>query len=79
MYLVCYFWMLKKLLKVIALTHMILIGYTYQELMHNERYLYLYKPIKLNDHYRNKRIYLFDDGVAKGLKKAIVNVFSFLL
>jgi hypothetical protein len=35
MYLVCYFWLIKKLLKVIALTHMILIGYTYQELMHN--------------------------------------------
>lgn len=30
MYLMCYFWLIKKLLRVFTLTHMVLTGYTYQ-------------------------------------------------
>lgn len=76
-YLICYYWTIKKLLRVLMLTHMVLTGYTYQELMHNERYLYLYKPIKTGQGYRNKRIYLFDEGIKKGLKRACSHALSF--
>jgi len=79
MYLVCYFWLLKKLLRVLTLTHMVVTGYTYQELMHHERYPYLYKPVKVGSAYRNKRIYLFDEGVGHGLRKACSNILQFFL
>jgi hypothetical protein len=47
--------------------------------MHNERYPYLYKPVKVGNGYRNKRIYLFDEGVSHGLKKACSNTLRFFL
>jgi hypothetical protein len=77
MYLICWFWFIKKLLLLIAILYMMLTGYTYQEMMNNHRYPYLYKPVKHGDGYQNKRIYLFDEGVNKGLKKAFRNALNF--
>lgn len=77
LYLLCTFWLVKKLLLLIALFHMIFTGYTYQEMMHNERYRYLYRPIQVGDKYQNKRIYLFDEGVTRGIRRAISNAIRF--
>lgn len=77
LYLFCYFWLIKKLLTMLCLTQMVVTGYTYQELMHNERYPYLYRPVKVGQNYRNKRIYLFDEGVLWGLKRACSNILRF--
>lgn len=65
---------------------MLFTGYTYQQMMHNERYMYLYRPVAMGHGghggqgslgYQNKRIYLFDEGVKKGVRRAIGNAIRF--
>jgi hypothetical protein len=83
LYLICSFWLLKKFLTMVSLLYMLFTGYTYQQMMHNERYMYLYRPVAMghggqgNLGYQNKRIYLFDEGVKKGVRRAIGNAIRF--
>ena len=71
--------LLSQFLRMIEFGYMMITGYNYQQMYNNQRYEYLYRPIKVGQSYKNKRIYLFDNGIKKGIRKGISNIFSFFL